>query len=307
MGVNYSRFFILAIEMTETVISAQSLWSLISDCRPERGNVAWWRMTAGISVTFLGTGTSVGVPVIGCDCDVCASTDPRNRRTRSSVVVRHGNTTVLVDTGPDLREQALREGLRSVDAVIYTHAHLDHVVGFDELRAFCWRRPGGLPLHATANCMGTLRTMFGWAFDAANAKNGGYVRPEPQVIEGALEIAGLKAVPLPVEHAAVETIGLMFGDGNARLAYLPDVKRIPVATAEMLRGVDVLIVDALRESDHPTHFTTAEALDLARACGARQTWLTHLGHENDHATLAATLPEGVDVAYDGLTIDVVRG
>ena len=260
----------------------------------------------GISLTFLGTGTSVGVPVIGCECAVCQSQDPRNRRTRSSVVVRHGNTTILVDTGPDLREQALRESLSSVDAVVYTHAHLDHVVGFDELRAFCWRRTGGLPLYATPSCMETLRMMFGWAFDAANAKNRGYVRPEPSIIEGGFSIGSLRVTPLPVEHGSVETIGLMFDDGSTRLAYLPDVKRAPQATRDLIRGVDALVVDALRPHDHSTHFTTDEALAFAAASGAKRTWLTHLGHENDHATLAAALPEGVAVACDGLAIDVVR-
>ncbi|MFU8894403.1 MAG: MBL fold metallo-hydrolase [Luteolibacter sp.] len=262
---------------------------------------------ASLSLTFLGTGTSVGVPVIGCACPVCCSTDPRNRRTRSSVVVRDGDAALLVDTGPDLREQALRENLTRIDAVLYTHAHLDHVVGFDELRAFCWRRPEGLPLHATPNCMATLRAMFGWAFEAANAKNGGYVRPAPSLIDGPISFGGLRVTPLPVEHAAIETIGFLFEDGSARLAYLPDVKRVPATTLEMLRGVDALIVDALREHEHPTHFTTREAVDFARVSGAKRTWLTHLGHENDHAALEAALPDGIGVAYDGLTIQVVRG
>jgi len=261
---------------------------------------------AGISLTFLGTGTSVGVPVIGCDCMVCRSEDTRNRRTRSSVVVRRGETVLLVDTGPDLREQALRENLTRVDAVLYTHAHLDHVVGFDELRAFCWRRAGGLPLHAAPACMATLRAMFGWAFEEANSKNGGYVRPDPMLIEGPMCFGELRVTPLPVEHAAIETLGFLFEDGNARLAYLPDVKRVPATTLDMLRGVDALIVDALRESQHPTHFTTDEALDLARAAGAKRTWLTHLGHENDHPALESALPDGTRVAYDGLTIEVVR-
>lgn len=278
----------------------------IGSCRRPPMDIGCRHMS-GFPLKFLGTGTSVGVPVIGCDCPVCRSADPRNQRTRSSVVVSAGDTTILVDTGPDLREQALRENLRCVDAVFYTHAHLDHVAGFDELRAFCWQRPDGLPLYATASCLGTLRQMFGWAFEPNNAKNGGYVRPDPRVIEGSVTLGGLRVTPLPVEHAAIETIGLLFDDGTARLAYLPDVKHVPDGTLEMLRGVDVLIVDALRGNAHPTHFTTDEAVAFANACGARETWLTHLGHENDHATLAASLPAGVGVAYDGLTLDVVRG
>lgn len=262
---------------------------------------------AEFSLTFLGTGTSVGVPVIGCDCPVCTSDDARNRRTRSSIVIHHGDTTLLVDTGPDLREQALREKLTRVDAVLYTHAHLDHVAGFDELRAFCWRRAEGLPMYATPSCMETLRAMFGWAFDAGNAKNGGYVRPDPSLINGPITLGELQVTPLPVEHASIETIGFLFEDDTARIAYLPDVKRVPADTLARMTGVDVLVVDALRENEHPTHFTTREALDFARQSGAKHTWLTHLGHENDHATLETALPEGISVAYDGLTIDVLRG
>lgn len=262
---------------------------------------------SGFSLTFLGTGTSVGVPVIGCDCEVCKSTDPRNRRTRSSVVVRHGRSTLLVDSGPDLREQALREQLGAIDAIFYTHAHLDHVAGFDELRAFCWRRDSPLPLHATPACLDALRGMFGWAFQTGARKNPGYVWPDARPIGGVLAFDGLTITPLPVEHAGIDTIGLLIDDGSARLAYLPDVKQVPPATGALVMDVDVLVVDALRPHPHATHFCTAEALDFSRACRARRTWLTHLGHENDHATLAASLPPGVAVAYDGLTIPVIGG
>lgn len=265
------------------------------------------RCVEDFSLTFLGTGTSVGVPVIGCDCAVCTSADPRNKRTRASVLVRAGQTAILVDSGPDLREQALRERLRQVDAVCYTHAHLDHVAGFDELRAFCWHRDRPLPMHGTPACLDALRGMFGWAFDADGRKNPGYVWPDARPLNGPVRLGSLTVTPLPVEHAGIETIGFMFDDGAARLAYLPDVKRVPAATMDLLRGVDVLVVDALRPHPHITHFSTGEALDCARACGAARTWLTHLGHENDHATLAASLPEGVAVAHDGLVIPRVRG
>jgi phosphoribosyl 1,2-cyclic phosphate phosphodiesterase len=242
------------------------------------------------------------VPVIGCKCAVCQSPDPRNQRLRSSALIRAGEVAVLMDSGPDLRAQALREGLCAIDAVIYTHAHLDHVAGFDELRAFCWRKDGPLPLHATAESMATLKRMFGWAFSEENVYLG-YVKPDPRLIDGAFSYGDLKITPLPVEHAAVETIGFLFeARGMRSLAYLPDVKRIPAATMERLHGVDVLVVDSLRPKPHPTHFCLGEALEAIRDTEAAEAWLTHLGHENDHATLQAELPTGVRVAWDGLKI-----
>ncbi|MEN9974941.1 MAG: hypothetical protein RLZZ282_947 [Verrucomicrobiota bacterium] len=259
---------------------------------------------ADFTLTFLGTGTSVGVPVIGCECQVCLSKDPRNQRLRSSALVRAGEVAVLIDSGPDLRAQALREGLRELDAVVYTHSHLDHVVGFDELRAFCWRKDGPLPLHATGECMAALKTMFGWAFAAENLYKG-YVKPRACLIDGPFRYGSLEITPLPVEHAAAETIGFLFHvPGARRIAYLPDVKRIPPETMERLHGVDVLVVDALRPQPHPTHFSVSEALEAIRAVDAREAWLTHLGHENDAADLEAQLPAGVHVAWDGLRLDL---
>jgi phosphoribosyl 1,2-cyclic phosphate phosphodiesterase len=262
------------------------------------------RAVADLSLTFLGTGTSVGVPVIGCKCDVCTSSDPRNQRLRSSVLVRAGKSVVLVDSGPDLRGQALREDIREIDAVIYTHAHLDHVAGFDELRAFCWKKDESLPMHATEECMATLKMMFGWAFSHENIYKG-YVKPDPRIIDGPMFFGDLKITPLPVEHAAVETIGFLFEYPGARtLAYMPDVKRIPADTMHLLRGVDVLVVDSLRPVPHPTHFSLGEALDAIRESEAREAWLTHLGHENEHARLDAELPAGVRVAWDGLRLEL---
>jgi phosphoribosyl 1,2-cyclic phosphate phosphodiesterase len=244
------------------------------------------------------------VPVIGCQCPVCLSTDPRNKRLRASALVRAGEVAVLVDSGPDLRAQALREGLRALDAVVYTHAHMDHVVGFDELRAFCWKKGGPLPVHATAGCMAALKTMFGWAFAAENIHHG-YVKPMARLIDGPFFYQDLKITPLPVEHAAVETIGFLFEGPAARsIAYLPDVKRVPEATMALLRGVDVLVVDALRQQEHPTHLSLDGALGVIRQAQAGEAWLTHLGHENDHAALDERLPAGVRVAWDGLRIEL---
>ena len=259
---------------------------------------------ANLSLTLLGTGTSTGVPVIGCQCPVCLSTDPHNRRLRASALVRAGEVAVLVDSGPDLRAQALREGLKALDAVIYTHAHMDHVVGFDELRAFCWHKAGPLPLHATAQCMATLQTMFGWAFAPENVYMG-YVKPDPCLIDGPFFYQELKITPLPVVHATAETTGFRFDCPGARsIAYLPDVKRIPDATMRLLHGVDVMVIDALRPQEHPTHFSLDEALAAICQAGAGEAWLTHLGHENDHCALQARLPAGVRVAWDGLRIEL---
>lgn len=259
-------------------------------------------MGADFELTFLGTGTSVGVPVIGCDCPVCTSGDPRNNRTRASIHVRLGGVGLLVDSGPDLREQALREKLTRLDAVVYTHGHADHVVGFDELRAFCWHRDSPLPLHATPGCMATLRTMFGWAFQPENQYRG-YVKPDPRIIDGPFALGALEITPLPVLHASVETVGFLFSaPGAPSTAYLPDVKVIPGATRDLIRGVDILIIDALRPGDHPTHMSLPEALATIDDLSPARAWLTHLGHENDHAALADSLPERIGVAWDGLRI-----
>ncbi len=259
-------------------------------------------MAADFELTFLGTGTSVGVPVIGCECAVCRSDDPRNHRGRSSIHLRAGDTSLLVDAGPDLREQALRENLRRIDAVLFTHGHLDHVAGFDELRAFCWHRDTPLPMHGSRETLDTLRRMFGWAFDAANTYQG-YVKPGPVEIDGPFHYGDLRISPLPVEHGRVDTMGFLFeAPGEPPVAYLPDVKRIPPDTLATLRNVDILIIDALRPDTHPTHMSVGEALAAIEEVGAASAWLTHLGHDNDHAALESTLPPNIRVAHDGLRI-----
>ncbi len=253
-----------------------------------------------LDITFLGTGTSVGVPVIGCRCAVCQSSDPRDKRTRSSIVIRTPQLTLLVDSGPDLREQALRESLSSVDAVLYTHCHVDHVAGFDELRAFCWGKPAPLPLYAQRSTHDVLQRMFSWAFQADN-EHSGYVKPDPVEITGTFHLADLTITPIPVDHGAVETIGYVFeNEAQKRFAYIPDVKAIPSASRAKLDSLDLLILDALAPKSHPTHLSLPESREISEQLSPKHTLLTHLGHGLGHAATAASLPDNIQPAYDSL-------
>lgn len=257
-----------------------------------------------VRLTFLGTGTSVGVPVIGCDCAVCTSDDPRNRRTRSSIFIETEEVTILVDTGPDLREQALREGLVTVDEILYTHDHVDHVVGFDEIRAFCWRREEPMPLHASAHTLKSLERMFPWAF-GNTARN--YVRPDPQPFEDFDEfvLGDVSVLALPVHHGVSPTHGFRFTlPGGKTVAYLPDVKVIPPESRARLQDLDLLIIDALREEPHSTHMSLSEALAMAKLLAPKKTALTHLTHDLDFATTSAKLPPSTFIATDGLSLDL---
>jgi len=253
-------------------------------------------------LTFLGTGTSVGVPVIGCNCDVCKSPDPHNNRTRASLFVSTPEIKILIDSGPDLREQALRENISEIDAVLYTHSHLDHVVGFDELRAFCWGKKEPLPLYASQSCLNVLINMFGWAFQTDNT-HGGYIKPDPRPISKPFPIGDLTIHPLPVIHGTVETHGYRIDtrDGFS-FAYLPDVKSIPEPTMKLLGKLDLLIIDSLRNAPHSTHLSLPEALVIIESLSPKRTILTHISHEMDHATLAASLTKNISPAYDGLSI-----
>lgn len=266
-------------------------------------------MSSPLSLLFLGTGTSTGVPLIGCGCEVCSSRDPLNTRLRSSILIRTPQTTLLVDSCPDLRQQALRHGLRSIDAVLYTHGHLDHVSGFDDMRAFGWKKDDRLPLYAGEGTMAILRRMYDWAFDPANRQRG-YVRPDPRVHGGKpFDIGDLHIVPVPVVHASVETYGYVFEWGGRRIGYICDVKEIPAESKSLLQGLDVLVLDALRYTDHWTHLTVGESVALFEELKPRRGLLTHMGHEIDYQKLADSLPSHLKPAYDGLlvTMDAAEG
>ncbi len=255
-----------------------------------------------MTILFLGSGTSTGVPVIGCGCETCRSENPRNARLRSSILVRTEATTLLVDSCPDLRQQALRHGLTAIDAVLYTHEHLDHTAGFDDMRAFCWHRTGGLPLYAGAACMAHLRRMFGWAFSAENTYQG-YIRPEAHEHEGKpFTVGDIRVTPVPVLHATVETYGYVFEHEGKRFGYVPDVKELPAASRALLQGADALAMDGLRYREHRTHITVDENVALMRELGVGRGYVTHCGHEVEYEGLCRHLPPFMEPAYDGLEV-----
>ncbi len=254
-------------------------------------------------ITFLGSGTSQGVPMIACDCPVCTSEDPRDFRTRSSVYVETPEAAWVIDTGPDFRLQCLREKVCRMDAVLYTHAHTDHIMGFDDLRRFC----GGdrwLPIYTGLATMQDLKRIFFFAFNGQNLYPG-YIKPKPLVVQSfqPFKIGETTLTPLPMTHGRSPAFGYLMERGGRKLAaYLSDCKSVEEEVVERLQGVEVLIVDALRHREHPTHMNHQEALALSSRIRPGATWFTHLCHEIGHAETEAALPPGVRLAYDGLKL-----
>jgi phosphoribosyl 1,2-cyclic phosphate phosphodiesterase len=257
---------------------------------------------AELTITFLGTGTSQGVPVIGCGCPVCSSSDPRDNRTRSSIHVQSPECSWVIDTGTDFRAQCLREKITSLDAVVYTHAHTDHIMGFDDLRSFCATgRP--IPIHASEPTMRSLRRVFDFAFSGEN-RFPGYVVPEPHEISGPFRLGDTELLALPVPHGRTTVNGYLMSRGGERMAaYLSDCKEVPAAVVDAIAGVRVLILDALRHRLHPTHLSVGEALEVVSRVKPLRTYFTHACHELPHAETDAGLPENVRLAYDGLRVE----
>jgi phosphoribosyl 1,2-cyclic phosphate phosphodiesterase len=255
-------------------------------------------------IIVLGSGTSMGVPTLGCQCAVCSSPDPRNRRTRPSIAIAwHADAnlhTVLIDTGPDFREQALRENIRHVDAVFYTHAHADHILGLDDLRPLSFQhKPASLPLYADKDTADVLRRIFEYTF-SAHSTYPTRARVELRNLEGnqAAEIAGACFQRVPLTHGTIEVAGFRFGSA----AYLTDMSSIPESSLPLLEGLDVMIVDALRPQPHPSHANISESLRWVERVAPRRAWFTHMSHEVDHEAMEKTFPDNVRLAYDGLRI-----
>ena len=261
------------------------------------------------TLTFLGTGTSMGVPTLGCDCTVCTSAvtpapagDPRNRRTRPSVLIQYDNHAVLIDTGPDFHAQAIRENLRRLDAVFYTHPHADHILGLDDLRPLTFYNPEPLPLFADNATADVIDRIFAYTFKPST-RGTTVARVKLNRLEEipgeAVTLFGATFQRLPVNHGNLTISGYRFGNA----AYLTDMSSIPESTAEQLQDLDILILDALRHDPHPTHSNVANSLRLVNQLKPRRSFFTHMGHDLDHAATDAMLPPHVRLAYDGLKLD----
>jgi phosphoribosyl 1,2-cyclic phosphate phosphodiesterase len=251
------------------------------------------------TLTVLGSGTSMGVPTLGCDCAVCHSTDTHDRRTRPSIMLEYGGKAVLIDTSPDFYLQALREGIQRVDAVFYTHTHADHILGIDDLRPLSYRhKPEKLPLYARPDAAAFLRRMFSYIFDA-DYKYGGLPQLELRPIDGPVEVFGACFEPVRLIHGEAEIYGYRFGSA----AYLTDHSEIPEASFHQLQGLDILFLDALRHNPHPTHSTVGNSLRIVERLKPKRAFFTHICHDLAHEATNATLPRHVRLAYDGMKME----
>lgn len=251
-------------------------------------------------ITVLGSGTSVGVPTIGCHCEVCSSTDPRDQRLRPSVLVSYAGRNVLIDTTPDFRTQALRAHIEHLDAVIFTHSHADHLMGLDDVRPFNFRQRGGIPIYASQSTMAAIQRCFPYIFDTAKQESN-VPKLLPNVIDTApFDVLGIPFLAVPVLHGSQTIFGFRFGAA----AYLTDHSRIPDESMELLRDLDVLFLDALRYKPHPTHSTVEQSVATVERLAPRRAFFTHICHDLAHERDGSLLPPHIRFAYDGLEIDV---
>ncbi len=253
-----------------------------------------------VKVTFLGTGTSHGVPMIGCECPVCMSDDPRDKRTRTSVLVESSGKALLIDTSPELRLQCVANGVKHIDAVLFTHAHADHVTGMDDLRRFNWLSRSTLDCYGSPATLQSIRSMFAYIFQ----DDPEYPSHKPSLLLNEIDkepqsIAGVSVMPIPLMHGPLPVLGFRFGD----IAYCTDCNQIPADSLKRLEGLDVLILDALRDTPHPTHFNLVEAVSMATRIGAKQTFFTHVAHALGHVATNDKLPKTMALAHDGLVVE----
>jgi len=252
-------------------------------------------------IVILGSGTSMGVPTLGCDCAVCTSSDPHNTRSRPSIAIQWNGKTVVIDTGQDFRRQALRENIQHIDAVLYTHAHADHILGMDDLRPLSFKHPDRLPLYADDETSAALHRIFEYTF-SPRAQYPTRARVDLRPLNGqeSIEVSGLRLQRVPILHGDLTVGGYRFGSA----AYLTDMNSIPETSFALLKNLDMLVIDALRWQHHPSHNNVEQALEWIARIQPRRAYLTHIAHELEHADTEAKLPDHVRVAYDGLRIPI---
>ena len=251
-----------------------------------------------MKVTFLGTGTSQGVPVIGCDCQVCKSLDFRDKRFRSSVHFQIGEISLVVDTGPDFRSQMLRAGVKRLDAVIFTHEHKDHTAGLDDIRPFNFAQRKDMPIFGRSQVLEQIKREFAYVFSSKKYPGVPQIAPV-EIDESPFTIEGIQITPIPVFHYKLPVLGFRIGD----FTYITDCNHIPEESFELIRGSKVLVLNALQKESHISHFTLDEAIQKAKEIGAEQTYFTHMSHKIGlHAAIEEELPEGIALAYDGLQV-----
>jgi phosphoribosyl 1,2-cyclic phosphate phosphodiesterase len=254
---------------------------------------------SSLQLTVLGSGTSMGVPTLGCHCSVCESADPRDKRTRPSILLSYGGRNVVIDTTPDFRYQAMRAGIDRLDAVVYTHGHADHILGLDDIRPFNLKQRGAVPIYGAADTLAILKRQFSYIFEEAQP---GTTIPliDLHTIDGPFDLFGVRFIPIPAIHGTQPVLGFRVG----KMAYLTDFSEVPESSKALLRGLDDFILDALRYVPHPTHSTVEQSLALIAELKPKRAWFTHICHDLGHAEANARLPEHVRLSHDGLQFEV---
>ncbi|MBC7924750.1 MAG: MBL fold metallo-hydrolase [Bryobacteraceae bacterium] len=256
----------------------------------------------GFTITVLGSGTSMGVPTLGCDCRVCTSDDPRDNRLRPSIAVQYDDRTVIIDTTPDFRQQALREGILRIDAILYTHAHADHIMGLDDVRPINLKQRGSIPIYGSPETLATIHRAFSYVFESLNPESTVPKLSLHEIKAECVELFGARFQALLLHHGRSFVYGYRFGNA----AYLTDHSEIPPESMAKLQNLDVLFLDALRHKPHPTHTTVRQAVQIVEILKPRRAFFTHISHDLPHAFTESNLPENVRLAYDGLRIQVAE-
>lgn len=266
----------------------------MSSENPERG-----ASQGCLRLTVLGSGTSMGVPTLACRCEVCRSSDPRDQRTRPSVLLSYNGRNVVIDTTPDFRQQALRAGIKHLDAILYTHAHADHILGLDDIRPFNTKQKSSIPIYASQETLSILRRTFAYIFEGHSTESS-IPQVELHTLAGQFDLFGVHVIPIPAQHGPLIVHGFRIGS----VAYLTDFSSVPDASKALLGNLDHLILDALRYTPHPMHSTVDQSLALVRELAPRHAWFTHICHDLGHEATNAKFPANVRLAFDGLEFEV---